>query len=998
MQTFIQQLAAEISDEELQVLRKRAYIFPTRRGVLLFTKELTKRSKNKTFWPPLIMSIQDFVEYVTRRKVSDPMTLLFELYEVYMQHDKDEHLDTFDKFYAWGEVLLKDFDEIDKYLVDANALYEDIYEIKEIESWFGADEEAIQAIQQFRNVLSGEEKTHLQQKFLHIWQIVGEVYHAFKQRLRSKKLAYEGMLYRSLVNLFKENRDRTGLNEIYFCGFNALSNAEEEILDTLFEQKRAVAYWDVDKIYMENEWHEAGMFLRRYKEKWPTERSRWIEGDMLQDEKNVQIIQTIQSMGQTKIAADLLTKEIDATHIKEAKTVLVLADENLLLPSLYALPSNVTETNVTMGYPAFNNPLCQLMNLLIDLQINRSGKGENSYYKNENINAFLKNPYIQNIAGDDYPVYYDWMLKNRRRYLGLEEIKETLTQDLIQTALEPQILAKDVLEHLIQIMRDLFEFYLKEHQNKAEKIQKLSPTEKIPELTTTEKPVENEVEGNPELDFIFHFIKHLIDFQENIAPNIHKISIALLRRMLNENLKTLKIPFTGDAQKGLQIMGFLETRTLDFENLFILSVNEGQLPTERKINSFIPYNLRKTFSMPTFEEQDAIYCYHFYRLLQRAKKVYLIYDSEAKAQGTGGEKSRFIGQLSRLIKRRGNTSKIRIEEKMYGLPVPANTAQHTPIQVIKTPAIMEKLENYLYRKGKQKEDIQYFSPTAIGTYLDCSLRFYFRYIARLYELEDYSEHIEAVDLGDIVHQTMELLYRSFTHKTVTEEMLKPLLNEGLLTARIESILLEKKFIKESFKELTGRNMITFNIILKIVKSVVQKDIEYAPFIVHSVENRAKQEWIQINESTLVFLNGIIDRVDEPLNDEVKGLRIIDYKTGKVELFKQRKESDEEYIEKYFADPRYKAGFQAYFYAWLYYKQNSTQNIKAGIYHLKEINKGIKMLRNNQLIDQSLLIHFEDLLREKLQELFNFDAPFVQTEDVTRCEFCTYKDICFRKLN
>lgn len=1018
MQSFIQQIAADIKESDLNGLRKRCYIFPTKRGVLHFEYALTKQFSGKTFFAPYLFSIQEFVEYLTRRKVTDPMTLLFELYEVYKLHDDEGSLSTFDQFMPWGEILLKDFDEIDKYLVDAEKIYQTIYDHKEVESLFGVDETAIAALQNFRSIVSSEEKTELLQNFLKIWKITGSVYQAFKKHLRKKKLAYEGMLYRQMVDLFKKKRDKLDF-DIYFCGFNALSNAEEVVFETLFEQKRGFAYWDVDQIYLQNQWHEAGMFVKRYQKKWTDDRNIWLTGEMLQTPKKINIIGTVQNMAQVKIAADILQKTVVPENLEKADTVIVLADENLLLPTLYALPKNVSQTNVTMGYPAFNSSLTRLIEILFDLQITKRGKKQNPSYATESITAFVKNAYFQTIAQDKYPEYFEWMSNNRRKYLRLEEIKKHLENDLLLSVFNQQKKSEEMLDFLLDFLRKVFQFF----DNKIQSLESALESERQDselevnenqETSTIAKPITepttaianpsieqlDEIDENlfQERDFLYHFINRLMDFQENIEANIHQISISLLKKILLETLKTFKIPFTGEANKGVQIMGFLETRTLDFENLFILSVNEGQLPTERKLNSYIPYSVRKAFKMPTFEENDAIYCYHFYRLLQKAKNVYLIYDTEVKTQAGGsGERSRFITQLIRLVKQKNNKSLIKIEEIKYNAPPPIAHPITPVIQVDKTPKVMQLLEAFVYRDNKNPDEITSFTPTSLSDYLDCSLRFYYKRIAGIKGIEDASQFIEAVDLGQIVHETLEELYKPFVGQIVKKEDLEPLVDVGIITAHIEARLKEKRFIVENSQELSGRNIMTFNIIRQVVKTVLENDLHELPFKVHFVETKASSTQLNINNKIDVLLTGTIDRVDEPMTDnDDAALRIIDYKTGKVELFNRRKEDDEVFVTKHFETPKYRSGFQALFYSYLFDKNHGAgRTLKAGIYGLKEINRGVQLLNSRAVISDEILEIYKDKLKETFAELFNPEVPFSQTEDVDRCKYCPYSQICNR---
>ena len=710
MEKFISRIIDEIDATDFDQLRKRCYIFPTKRGGLYFESFLKNKYSDKVFWAPKVLSIKEFVEFMVGRKITDSMTLLFELFDVYKVMDPEGNLETFEKFYPWGEILLKDFDEIDKYLVDAEKLFQNIYDIKEMEARFGMEDPAIEAINKFRSIISGQDKTELLKKFLTVWKMVGKIYQSFKQNLSDKKMAFEGMLYKELLNLFTTQTDKSNYTEFHFCGFNALSNAEEAIFDVLLKQKRATLYWDADPVYMDTRyWHEAGWFLKKYKQKWEdNENCKWFYCNMLKEQKNIQIIGAVQNMAQVKITSELLKQNFTEANIEKADTAIVLANEQLLIPALYALPKNVKETNVTMGYPAFQSSISTLLQKILDLQIIRSGKGDKSYFRSEELIAVLKNSNIQILCKKNLGEINHWILNNRRNFISLADIKEKVKNELTLSIFEPKKKASEMMHFLVSFSRNLFQAFHRNYKNKKEQ------NIEDPELKN-------------ELDFLYNFIEHLSAFGGRIERNLNRLNLSLLRKMLTESLRSLKVPFNGDSLRGLQVMGFLETRTLDFENLYLLSANETHLPAERKLNSFVPYSVRKAFQMPTFEEQDAIYSYHFYRLLQRAKNVFLLYDTEPKSGLNVGEQSRFLKQLLRLVKDERNQSAINISEIKYDNTAPKEQKAKEIISIEKTPEVLDKMNIYLLNNNGNVsgEETKSFSPTSLSNYIECSLRFYF---------------------------------------------------------------------------------------------------------------------------------------------------------------------------------------------------------------------------------------------------------------------------------
>ncbi len=995
MKSFIQKIIEEIPADNLESLRQCCYVFPTRRGALMFDKLLAKRFPDETFWAPSIMSIENFVEFMTRRKVTDNLTLLFELYDVYLQLEDVEQnpFDTFDKFMPWGEILLKDFDEIDKYLVDAKDLYENIYDIREVEAVIGVDEEVGKAVEQFRSVVSVEEKTDLLKNFLRIWEIVGDVYTAFKQQLKEKKLAYEGMLYREILEKIKSGKHPLSKTQIYFCGFNALSNAEEVIYDHLLKKEMAWVYWDADVLYLNNKWFEAGMFVRYYKEKWTTERSKWFIGNMMQTPKNINIVGTVQQMAQVKVASGLLKKTLDETESDIAQTAVVLADENLLLPMLYALPNNVPEANVTMGYPLKNTPLATLVNSLFDLHINVSGKNK-IYFKTADVTAFFNNSYVQSILKEKGVVFSKWMLQHRRNYVFIEDILERLEDfPILKKVFVKNEKPSEFLTLLRNFLKDLFIFFVPTEEESLIPLQMQSIlTDEFGNIIE----MENDMTFTIEQDFIYQFLFHLRVFVENIKSNFGRLSLTLIKKMFISILPNISASFSGKTNKGLQMMGFLETRTLDFENLFILSVNEGKLPTKRKLNSYIPYSLRKAFKMPTFEEQDAIYAYHFYRLLQTAKNVTLIYDLETDTKGAG-ERSRFIPQLLNSVKYTRNPN-ITIKEKTYSTLPPQSKQVREPINVSKTDTVLERLQERIYTKGNRPQTYKYFSPTALSTYINCPLEFYFKYVASLKETVDESTTIEATDLGNIVHQTLESLYKPLKNKVLQKEDITQLNDDTKIVGFMNDALKQAHLIHEDHNELEGKNVLTFQTIRQLIEDVLITDSKTKRLKLHELETTSQVFDLNFDGENCVGLSGTIDRVDEVENLEGRTIRIVDYKTGNVKDKNLKLPKNlEEYMDQVFGESEYRYTFQAFYYTFLYWKAHPNLPLQAGIYSLKETYKGVQLIPGDAekmtfSIGQ-LLTAFEEKLKGLFQELLDTNMDFQQTENEDNCKYCVYREIC-----
>ena len=417
MQGFLFHIIQDIQDRDLSSLGERCYVFPTRRAGVYFRKFLVEKFKEDTFWSPSILSIEDFVQVCTGKNITDDITLLFELYSVYKKLDAEM---TFDNFYSWGHILLKDFDEIDRYQVGAELLYGNLQEIGDIEAAFADQEELLDAITQFNKIIQTGSSSLLVQEFAKNWQLIQQVYFSFQSHLREKGLAYGGMLYRELSIGLKNGDFNPPFDKICFCGFNALSKSEEQIFDILIGQGKAHLYWDADVKYLDQEQQEAGSFLRRYRKKWPQQESKWLIHDMANTSKEVRIVGVAGGVGQAKVAGGVLQERLVPEN-----TAVVLADENLLFPVLYALPSELQKVNVTMGYPLRNSGMYSFTQDLVKVQINKRGKGKKTYCFAGDLVTLLKNPHLQTLAPQQCARLLAWINENNLRWIKPEDI-ETL--------------------------------------------------------------------------------------------------------------------------------------------------------------------------------------------------------------------------------------------------------------------------------------------------------------------------------------------------------------------------------------------------------------------------------------------------------------------------------------------------------------------------------------------------------------------------------------------
>lgn len=945
MKSFHHSLVDRIRVEDLPSLKDHCYVFPTKRGGVFFKQYLLRSFKGENFFLPAILSIEEFVEKLSHRTITDELTLLFELFKIYQKRDKD--LD-FDRFYAWGRIILKDYDEIDRYMADAKKIYLGLQELKEIEHVFGFNDELRDIVANFRSITDKQEKTKLLTEFLKIWEAVGQVHGQFQQVLVEKQLCYGGILYRQLAENIGESSFEHPFKFYHICGFNALSRSEEAIFDQLVSKGIGQLYWDADVLYMHDKKEEAGNFLRAYRDKWPD--SIWMIEDSLATDKTVSIAAVPQSVGQAHIGAQLLAAGAEKGW-KPEQTAIVLADEKLLLPVLYALPFNDHRVNVTMGYPVKFTVAYDLVDSYLELYRKSVYEGGEVLVYLYDLKPLLSNAYLSLMQPKLYETVINWSIKEKKTRVSLDELQAQLESPHIKALLSAKPTWESLFEAITKYLTQIF-YHFKQGE---------------------ENPVDQE--------FIYFFLREFNKIGQYLTERSEKLSLKLTKKIVREHFKAAKIPFEGEPVEGFQIMGFLETRTLDFKNVIILSANEGKIPAQRSMNTYIPYALRRAFELPTFEEQDAIYAYHFKRLLQRAENVHFTYDAEV-SKDSSGERSRFI--LQQLLKYESQ-SNITVSEQQYtGKLRPVDLTEQV-ISVPKSPLVLANMQRYV--AGSQ--EAKFMSPTSLTTYITCPLRFYFQYVLRIRETEDVEEDIDARNFGIVVHRVLELLYQPWLKKEISADEIKGL--EKLVEAKVQEVLREEKIVQDNQK-LVGKDVLTQRIMQRLVLKILQYDQEHAPLTITGLEREDLSYEILLADGKAVKLSGVVDRIDE--KDGIT--RIVDYKTGKVKLASTTlmKKAVDEYIESYFQDPDLKSGFQGYFYG-LLGKPIISGDFQVGILGMRQLNQGIQWLQQGRPVLPEIMQEFELRLQALVKEIFDPSVAFTQTDDVKRCGYCPYNRICNR---
>ena len=948
--TFLEEIIEDLVKDQVE-WNTTTLVFPNKRAGLFFRKYLQIHIEDSIV-SPAIYSLEEFVLSFSDSVLSDQLSLVFDLFEVYKKINP--RAESFDRFYYWGEMLLRDFEDIDQHLVDPKQLFKGVHDQKELEENFRfLDPEHIKVIQSFWSSFLPK-ASNQQIQFLRLWEVLHKVYEEFNQKLKSRDEGYKGMLYREVLSFLDLKVKRWEGGRLVFAGFNALTRVEEEIIKFFVREEEADLFWDYDDYYLDDQLQEAGNFLRKYREDQILGRSfsKQPVDNFNRQEKEFKAIGVPLKIGQTKVTGNLITEE---SGLIDEKTVVVMADEGMLFPLLNSIPPVVNDINVTMGFPLRHTPLYSLLQAVLELQQNiRPVKDGSAYFYYRHVLSVLRHPYIIEEYGEPVKQIADRIEKFNKVYVS--------------------------------------NVWLKEYDPFFEQIFIPIDNEKLPAYVESIllRIVDHDADSL-EKEYIFHFLKQLRRLSDLLQDRGLKLEMEVFLKLFRQIMQNLRLPFSGEPLKGLQVMGILETRNLDFDNVIVLSMNEGSWPLENRSSSFIPFNIRKAFELPTYDQQEGIYAYLFYRLLQRCKRAWFLYNTE--------EDFNLRGEVSRYIRQLDLESGYKVEHQLLNMPV--NIVPAVPITIQKSVEVMEGLAHYTLGVENPKR----LTPSALNIYLDCRLKFYFRYIAKLYEPEEVKEEIDPGSFGNILHLTMELLYGNFTeekghnHVSVSDvEELRKQLPEIVEQAFRKHYGL----ISEQDFKFEGRNIIARSIILKFANAILDKDMAYAPFDVIGLEAGEREGFaleLQIDLKTTVALKGIIDRVD--LKNET--VRVIDYKTGRDE----KKAEDLHSLFDRDDKKRNKAAMQVLYYALMFHRSYPEMNypITPGIFNSRELfsdafDVKLKMLndkgRYSQVWDaRPLLSEFESELSGLLREIFDPRVSFDQTDDVKKCRWCPYKGICHR---
>ncbi len=948
MQGFLDEAARLLYDRYGDEISQLRLIFPSRRSRIFFTHSLSKII-DKPIWQPRWTTLDELFAEATPLAKGENVRLISELYLIYKQY----HKESFDKFYFWGEVLLADFDMIDKYRVDASILFSNIADIKELEADISyMSEEQLNIIAKFWSTFSSsEELSREKQYFLRVWKSLSAIYDQFRKRLEELGIGYTGMIQRSAVERLKGGDHTFSSDEQYVAvGFNALSECEKSLFDTLSKSKQIEFIWDTDDYYTLNTEQEAGLFIRKNIERYSSSFS--ISRDNFAKEKDIEVIAASSNVLQCKYASKII-EELAKIGPIDKETAIILTDENMLTPLLYALPSQAGAVNVTMGYPLKLSLSYSLVERLTALQsqARRHSNGTFSFYYADVI-ALLAHPYID-IADKE-------LFRSIEKQITLERLISIDSELLCRTPLLSLIFREckswsELSVYLIEV---------------------LSAVVQIPD------PQNN---SEHRTEFIASITEHIAMLGNSLEKCQIELSMAIYLSLLRRQLQAIRIPFEGEPLEGLQVMGILETRNIDFKNVIILSMNDDNFPGNRlTAPSYVPYNLRAAYSIPTPEHHEGVYAYYFYRLIQRAEKVYMLYCSHADDKSTG-EASRYIYQMD---------YESPFELKYRDVGVDVNLYEQSNIEIEKSGKVAQALEEYL-----REESPRTLSPSAINRYIACPMRFYFYHIAHLRTDDELSEDVDNSMFGNILHKTMQNIYKPLLGKELSGDTLHKIRSDReYVSAVVEGAIREVCKIRDSVKssEIGGEILLIKDIITKYVADgVLRYDAAHNDFSTIGAEMKLDYP-IALDGDKRIVLHGELDRVDKLASG---ALRVVDYKSGGNHLeFKS--------IDSLFnGSPLERQGhiIQTLTYS-LMLHHSEDKRVVPSLYYVRFMHSEdySPLLVDRSAEDKDGAIadigavseEFEANLKATLSELFDCSTPFRQAEDrEMSCTYCDFKDIC-----
>lgn len=960
--TFLRHVATDILAKYGHDLSKTAVVFPNKRASLFLNQEFAELTANP-MWAPTYLTISDLFRRHSEMQVGDSIKLICDLHKSFVKITGSN--ETIDHFFGWGKLLLADFDDIDKNMADADMIFRNITNLHELDDISYLTQEQREVLKSFFSNFTDDNESELKKRFIDLWKHFGNIYHDFNDRLAKQQLAYEGALYRSVV---ENGIDDFAFDNYIFVGFNFLHEVEKKLFLKIKKEGKAKFYWDFDEYYLASNTrieNEAGHFIKQYLELFPNELDNR-NADIYRNFSKIKQISLVNAPTDT-VQTAYMTGWLNNARIADGRhTAVVMCDETILQTVIHAFPESLEDVNVTIGYPLQQTPIVSFVHHLIALQTIAHKPGSNKYMLNYVLKV-LRHPYAERLSGK------------------VSELITTLTSNNLYFPTRTDLCIDEGMELVFRELADATKTKSANYKDDPAYSQTLflwiqEIIQKVGKTFCNEEALTAESVFN-----MYTIVSRLLSLMQtgDLAANL-----STMQRLLNNLVSTTSIPFHGEPIQGIQVMGVLETRNLDFDHLLILSCNEGNMPKGVDDSSFIPYSIRKAYGLTTIDHKVAIYAYYFYRLLQRAGDITIMYTSSADSKRPS-EKSRFITQL--MVE-----SNIKIDN--YNLQSPIiSTAPHQ-LCIEKTPELMQSLLS-----------IKKLSPTAINKYLRCPLTFYYYNILHISDNDnDESAELDNRAFGNIFHKAAELLYKQYNDNgTITEKIIAHILK----SPNIVETIVDRAFAEELFKskspsfrpEYNGLQLISRSVIIGYIKNLLNFDRQMTPFNILGLELPIFKEYeMQVNgEPHVIQIGGTIDRLDLVSTPTGKTIRVIDYKTSKKADPKVKSVADM-FARTNIDDTHSNYVLQAMLYslivsekpdinpqkypvspALLFIQHAMGKDYDPTIALDKETINDVEPLRNE----------YEQCLKSVLEEIYNPNVSFVSTDDKGLCERCPYAQLC-----
>ncbi len=962
MRSFIDEVVSSLYERYGDDVSSLNLVLPSHRATLFFSDALS-RIALRPIWQPHFLSVNDLMQQISGISCGDRIKLVTELYKTYHRY----HDETFDEFFFWGDVLLSDFDQIDKYRIDADLLFSNMIDLHALESLSYLTTEQIAVISRFWQSF-GEERDFSDEKtrFMSIWRTLGTIYREYRTTLSAQGLAYEGMMHRMAAERIEAGDLPNGFpasqSHYVIVGFNALSACEKRLFAWLRDSGQAEFWWDYDDYYVGNTNHEAGLFLRSNIREYPSSRDVGSHDHFVQA-KELTVVSAPSDSLQCKYVHTFLKELLQRGLKPDKETAIVLTDESLLLPVLYSIPDEISAVNVTMGYPLRQTMAYSFVERLLELQRRKRYKKDGTLqFYHSDVVGILNHPCIlEQMSTRSRELIAD-IQHNQWIYVEARHIVVTGVTDQIFSAVDGW---EELADYLRQVLSQV-------------------------------GSISSAGEGPLRREFFSVIIDNLCQVSTSLRDSaLENVTVSVFSSLLRKILQGIRIPYEGEPLSGIQVMGILETRNLDFEHVLILSANDDTFPGSPGAgSSFVPYNLRLAYGLPTPMHHEGVYAYYFYRLLQRASVVHVAYCSHSDDKHTG-EPSRYIYQLDYESPH---------EVVHTQIPLSVSLAPQQQLTIPKTGEVEERLRAFLDGGGRS------FSPTSFHAYIECPLKFYFRSIERFHPEDEVTEEIDLPMFGTILHKAMELLYSPLLHVAKPRGEIRALINSSAVTDAVTQAI-NSEFLHNptlNSDEYEGSVLLVHDVVVQYINRCIlpydgkedPDDSKLHPdFQIEGLERRitAPVSFTLGDETHTVTFAGTSDRIDRLADGRI---RVVDYKTGKQKNgFKS--------LDALFStdsNQRNPAVLQTLLYSMMV-NRDTGSDVLPTLYYVRYLNdpdysplliEGEKSNKREVLSFAPYLEPLQAYLQTTLASLFDFSEPFRQCEEPKTCKHCDFREICRRK--